>query len=228
MLPLFSATSLRALSETILPASDPAAPSFRARLDRTQWRARLARLARPLARALRPALGWGAAGVGSGVLLATALAPAPVTWARHLGPVAIPLLVARSTHPAPAPEPQPRGVLGEAPRSDDSTRSDDSQGPRAPAARTTDGPGQRKPAAARRAPAPADQSQDRLDEELALLDAAEEALLHGERAAALEHIDAHAQRFPRSRLTLLRERLRSRADALPVTTTGGTARHDRP
>lgn len=224
VLPLFSATSLRSLRETILPASDPAAPSAGARVDRTRWRARLTR---PLARVLRPALGWGAAGVAGGVLLATALAPAPVTWARHVGPVAIPLLVARSTHPAPTPEPRPRGVVGEAPRPDDSTHSDDTQGPPAPAARTTDGPGQRKPAASRRIPAPPDQSQDRLDEELALLDAARQALLHGDRAAALEHIDAHAQRFPRSRLTLLRERLRSRAEALPVTTNGGTAVHER-
>jgi hypothetical protein len=44
---------------------------------------------------------------------------------------------------------------------------------------------------------------------------------------SLREIDAHAQRFPRSRLTLLRERLRSRAEALPVTTTGGTAGHER-
>lgn len=225
VLPLFSATSLRALSETILPASGPAAPSSRARLARTRWRARLAR---PFARARRPALGWGAAGVAGGVLLATALAPAPVTWARHLGAVASPLLVVRSAHPGPTPEPRPRGVLGEARRSDDATRSDEAQGPRAPAARTNDGPGQRKPAASRRAPAPADQGPDRLDEELALLDAAKEALLHGERGAALKHLDAHARRFPRSRLTLLRERLRSQAEALPVTATGGTAGHERP
>ncbi|WP_437591346.1 sigma factor-like helix-turn-helix DNA-binding protein [Sorangium sp. So ce1000] len=230
VLPLFSATSLRSLRETILPASDPAAASSRARVDRTRWRARLAGLAspvRPFAPALRPALGWGAAGVAGGVLLAAWLARAPVHWARHLGPAAIPLVAARSTHPAPAPEPRPGGGLGEAPRSDDATRSAEIQGPGAPAARTTDGPGQRKPAGSRHAPAPADQSQDRLDEELALLDAARQALLHGERGAALEHIDAHAQRFPRSRLTLLRERLRSRAEALPVTTTGGTAGHER-
>ncbi|WP_438042090.1 sigma factor-like helix-turn-helix DNA-binding protein [Sorangium sp. So ce128] len=228
VLPLFSATSLRSLRETILPASDPAAPSAGARVDGTRWRARFVRLARPVARALRPALGWGAAGVAGGVLLAAWLARAPVDWARHLGPGAIPLLVARSTHPAPTPEPRPRSVLGEAPRADDATRPDDTQSPRAPAARTTDGPGQRKPAGSRYAPAPPDQSQDRLDEELALLDAARQALLHGERAAALEHIDAHAQRFPHGRLTLLRERLRSSAGALPVTTTGGTAGHDRP
>jgi hypothetical protein len=184
-------------------------------------------LARPIPRALRPALGWGAAGVAGGVLLAAWLARAPVDWARHLGPAAIPLLVARSTHPAPTPEPRPRGVLGETPRSDDATRPDDTQGARAPAAGTSDGPGQRKPAGSRHAPALPDQSQDRLDEELALLDAARQALLHGERAAALEHIDAHTQRFPRGRLTLLRERLRSRAEALPVTTTGGTAGHVR-
>ncbi|WP_437898237.1 sigma factor-like helix-turn-helix DNA-binding protein [Sorangium sp. So ce124] len=227
VLPLFSATSLRSLRETILPASDPAAPIAGARVDGTRWRARFVRLARPVARGLRPALGWGAAGVAGGVLLAAWLARGPVHWARHLGPAAIPLLAARSTHPAPTPEPRPRGVLGEAPRSDDATRSADPQSPRAPAARTTDGPGQRTPAGSRHAPAPADQSQDRLDEELALLDAARQALLRGERSAALEHIDAHAQRFPRSRLTLLRERLRSRAEALPVTTTSGTAGHER-
>ncbi|WP_437987864.1 sigma factor-like helix-turn-helix DNA-binding protein [Sorangium sp. So ce117] len=85
VLPLFSATSLRSLRETILPASDPAAPSFRARVDGTRWRTRLAGLVRATPRALRPALGWGAAGVAGGVLLATALAPAPMTWARHLG-----------------------------------------------------------------------------------------------------------------------------------------------
>ncbi|WP_438027605.1 sigma factor-like helix-turn-helix DNA-binding protein [Sorangium sp. So ce233] len=234
VLPLFSATSLRALSEAIVPASGPAAPSSRARLGRTRWRARLARLARPFARPGRPALGWSAAGIAGGVLLATALAPAPVTWARHLGAVATPLLVARSAHPAPTPEPHPAGVLGEAPRSGDAVRSGDAarsrdaQGPRAPAARANDGPGQREPASSRRAPAPPDQGQDRLDEELALLDAAKEALLHGERGAALEHIDAHARRFPRSRLTLLRERLRSTAKALPATKTGGAARHERP
>ncbi|WP_233561433.1 RNA polymerase sigma factor [Sorangium cellulosum] len=228
VLPLFSATSLRALSEAIVPASAPAAPSPRARLEGARWRARLARLARPFARAVRPALGWGAAGIAGGVLLATALAPAPVTWARHLEAVAGPLLVARSAHPARTPEPRSAGVLGEAPRSGDAARSDDAQGPRAPAARANDGPGQREPAASRRAPAPPDQGQERLDEELALLDAAKEALLHGERGAALEHLDAHARRFPRSRLTLLRERLRSRAEALPVTTTGVTAGHERP
>ncbi|WP_437782387.1 sigma factor-like helix-turn-helix DNA-binding protein [Sorangium sp. So ce1097] len=249
VLPLFSASSLRALSEAILPASGPAAPSSRARLEGARWRAEWARwrarLARPFARAGRPALGWGAAGVAGGVLLATALAPAPATWARHLGAVAIPVLVARSAHPAAAPEPRPRVVLGEAPRSDDAARSGDgadsgdaarsddaarsgdAQVPRAPAAPTIDEPGQRQPAASRRAPAPPDQGQERLDEELALLDAARQALLHGERGAALEHIDAHARRFPRSRLTLLRERLRSRAAALPVTTTGGTAGHER-
>lgn len=228
VLPLFSATSLRSLRETLLPASDPAAPSSRARLDRTRWRARLAGLARPVAWVFRPALGWGAAGVAGGVLLATALAPAPVTWARHLGPVAIPLLVARSTAPGLAPEARRQGVLGEARRSGDATPSDDEQGPRAPAARAADGPGQRRPAASRRAPAPAEPSQDRLDEELALLDAAKAALSRGERAAALEHVEAHAQRFPRGRLTLLRERLRSRAEALPVTTPGGAAGHERP
>ncbi|WP_437533162.1 sigma factor-like helix-turn-helix DNA-binding protein [Sorangium sp. So ce726] len=225
VLPLFSATSLRSLRETILPASDPAAPSAGARVDGTRWRARLAR---PVARALRPALGWGAAGVAGGVLLATTLAAAPVTWARHLGPVAIPLLVARSTHPAPTPEARRQGVLAEALRSGDATPSDGEQGPRTPAARAADEPGQRKPAASRRAPALAEPSQDRLDEELALLDAAKAALSRGERAAALEHVDAHAQRFPRGRLTLLRERLRSRAEALPVTTTGGAAGHERP
>jgi DNA-directed RNA polymerase specialized sigma24 family protein len=234
VLPLFSATSLRSLRETILPASDPAAPSAGARVDGTRWRARFAGLARPVARALRPALGWGAAGVAGGVLLAAWLARAPVDWARHLGPGAISFVVARSTHPDPTPEPRPRGVLGETPRPDDATRSADTQSPRdaqsprAPAARTTDRPGQRKPAGSMHAPAPPDQSQDRLDEELALLDAARQALLHGERAAALEHIDAHAQRFPHGRLTLLRERLRSSAGALPVTTTGGTTGHDRP
>ncbi|WP_437280197.1 sigma-70 family RNA polymerase sigma factor [Sorangium sp. So ce375] len=227
VLPLFSSTSLRSLRETILPASDPAGASAGARIDRTPWRARFVRLTRPFARAVRPALGRGAAGVAGGVLVAAWLARAPVDWARHLGPGAIPLLVARSTHPAPMPKPQTRDVLGEAPRSDDPPRSDDTQSPRAPAARTTEGPGQRKPASSRRAPAPPDQSEDRLDEELALLDAAKQALLQGERAAALERIDAHAQRFPRSRLTLLRERLRSRAEALPVKTTGGTAGHER-
>ncbi|WP_437761210.1 sigma factor-like helix-turn-helix DNA-binding protein [Sorangium sp. So ce281] len=227
VLPLFSATSLRSLRETILPASDPATPSAGARGDGTRWRARFVRLARPVARALRAALGWGAAGVAGGVLLAAWLARAPVDWARHLGPAAIPIVVARSTHPAPTPEPQPRGVVGEAPRPDDATRSADPQSPRAPAARTTDGPGQRKPAGSRHVSAPPEQSQDRLDEELALLDAARQALLHGERGAALEHVDAHAQRFPQSRLRLLRERLRSRAEALPVTTTGGTAGRER-
>ncbi|AUX24430.1 uncharacterized protein SOCEGT47_049680 [Sorangium cellulosum] len=39
---------------------------------------------------------------------------------------------------------------------------------------------------------------------------------------------AHAQRFPGGRLTLLRERLRSSAEALPVTTAGATAGHARP
>ncbi|MGK4003385.1 hypothetical protein WMF31_12220 [Sorangium sp. So ce1036] len=119
------------------------------------------------------------------------------------------------------PEPQPRGDLGAAPH------SDEPEGPRAPAAPAADGPGQRRSAASRRAPAPANPGEERLDEELAQLDAAREALLHDERAAALEHLDAHARRFPRSRLALLRERLRSRAEALPVTTTGGTAGHDR-
>ncbi|WP_437716082.1 sigma factor-like helix-turn-helix DNA-binding protein [Sorangium sp. So ce448] len=228
VLPLFSATSLRSLRETLLPSSDPAALSSRARLDRTRWRARLAGLARPVARVFRPALGWGAAGVASGVLLATALAPAPVTWARHLGPVAIPLFVARSTAPGLAPEARRQGVLGEARRSGDVTPSDDEQGPRAPAARAADGPGQRKPAASRGAPAPAESIQDRLDEELALLDAAKAALSRGERAAAIEHVEAHAQRFPQGRLTLLRERLRPRAEALPVTTPGGAAGHERP
>jgi hypothetical protein len=228
VLPLFSATSLRSLSETILSASDPAAPGSRARLDGGRWRARLARLARPFARPLRPALGWGAAGAAGGVLLVAGLAPAPVAWARHLAPVALPLLLSGTARPDLAPEPRPRGVLGDAPRPDDATRSGDAQGPRAPAAERNDGPGQRKPAASRRDPAPPDQGQNRLGEELTLLEAARQALLRGERAAALERIEAHAQRFPRGRLALLRERLRSSAEALPVTTTGGTTRQERP
>jgi hypothetical protein len=52
--------------------------------------------------------------------------------------------------------------------------------------------------------------------------------LQREHVCVVGEIDAHAQRFPRSRLTLLRERLRSRAEALRVTTTGGTAGHERP
>lgn len=228
VLPLFGATSLRALSEAILPASAPAAPSWRARLDR--WRARLAR---PFVRRLFPALAWGAAGVAGGFLLAAGLAPAPVTWARHLGPVAIPVLLARSRHPASALASRPRGVVEEAPRTGDATRTDgamrtdDTEGLGASAARTSEGPGQRKPTPSRRAPAPADQSQDRLREELVLLDAASQALLRGDRAAALGHIAAHTQRFPQSRLTSTRERLRRRAEALPVTTTSVTAGHDR-
>ncbi|WP_437293966.1 RNA polymerase sigma factor [Sorangium sp. So ce426] len=218
---LFSETSLRSLRDALLPASDPAAPSARARVVGTRWRARLARLARPLARTARPALGWGAAGIAGGLLLATELARAPVDWARHLGPFALPLLLAQGTNLAPAP--RPRGVFEGAPRPGGSTPSDDIPGLRAPAARATEAQGQRQPAGSRRAPALAAESQDPLGEELALLDAARAALSRGERAAALEHLDAHARRFPPSRLTLVRERLRSRAEALPVTATGGTA-----
>ncbi|WP_437677265.1 RNA polymerase sigma factor [Sorangium sp. So ce131] len=238
MLPLFSHASLHSVVETSAPASapHPDAPIDRDPRDAAGWPARLARLAhraRPLARLVRPALAWGAIGVVGAVVVA-ALARAPASWARRLGPAAAPhlLSLSRPVHPGTRPAAAP----GEAPR--EAPQADATSSPRAPAreAENTRNRRHRRDPATNAAPAPQSplpgpkpppassaREQEPLAEELQLLDAARQALLQGDRAAALARIGAHEQRFPQGRLKLMRERLRSKAEAPPPVAPGGSS-----
>ncbi|WP_437756490.1 RNA polymerase sigma factor [Sorangium sp. So ce1389] len=240
MLPIFSIASSRsavasrpahsAAVETNAPATRPDLPSDPGQQDLADRSGRLARvarltrpvarLARPLARFLRPALEWGTAGAGGAAMVA-ALAHAPIPWAERLGPVAGPLtssiasragaLPRREIDPGEAPQ-------SEAPRLDatsDKEMSDkESSSSRAPTPAPADVLGQHKPATPQQH-APSNQDDEPLAEELRLLDAAKQALLQGDRTTAMARIAAHERRFPQGRLKLMRERLRSKLEALP-------------
>ncbi|WP_437327149.1 RNA polymerase sigma factor [Sorangium sp. So ce381] len=242
MLPLFSLASSRsaaaspavhsgasAVVETSAPATRPEFPSDVGRQDLADRPGRAARVARPLARFIRPALArfilpalaWATAGVGGAALFA-ALAPAPALWANRLGPIATPLLLSRAVdldaRPATSPGGRPRS---DAPRAD--AISDKEAPPsRAPAPAPAGVSRQRKPAAPEQH-APSDQDREPLADELQLLAAARQALLQGDRATALERIAAHERRFPEGRLKLTRERLRSKAAAAQAAPAGSAA-----
>ncbi|WP_437914536.1 sigma factor-like helix-turn-helix DNA-binding protein [Sorangium sp. So ce302] len=234
MVPLFSLASSRsavaspavhsgasAAVETNAPATRPELPSDLGPQDLADRPGRAARLGRLLARFIRPALALATAGVGGAALFA-ALAPAPALWARHLGPIATPLLLSRAVHPDVRPETGP----GERPRSD-AARSDaisekEAPRPRAPTPERASVFRQRKRAAPEQR-APSDQDRELLADELQLLDAARLALLRSDRATALERIAAHERRFPEGQLKLMRERLRTKAAAAQATPAGGAA-----
>ncbi|WP_438041354.1 RNA polymerase sigma factor [Sorangium sp. So ce128] len=233
MVPLFSLVSSRsaaspavhsgasAIVETNAPATRPELPSDLGPQDLADRPGRAARLARPLARFIRPALVWATAGVGVAVLFA-ALAPAPALWAHRLGPIATPLLLSRAVHPDARPETGPGGrSRSDAPRAD-AISDKEAPPPRAPTAAPASAFRQRK----RTAPeqhAPSAQDREPLADELRLLDAARQALLQGDRAIALERIAAHERRFPEGQLKLMRERLRMKAAAARATPAGGAA-----
>jgi DNA-directed RNA polymerase specialized sigma24 family protein len=242
MLPLFSLTSSRsavaspavhsgapAMVEANPPATRPELRSDLGPQDLADRPGRAARVARPLARFIRPALArfirpalaLAAAGVGGAVLFA-ALTPAPALWARHLGPIATPLLLSRAVHPDARPETGPGGrPRSDAPRSH-AIADKEAPPPRAPAPAPTSAFRQRKRAAPEQH-APSDQHREPLADELQLLDAARQALLQGDRATALERIAAHERRFPEGQLKLMRERLRTKAAAAQATPAGGAA-----
>ncbi|WP_437860437.1 RNA polymerase sigma factor [Sorangium sp. So ce363] len=233
MVPLFSLASSRsaaspavhsgasAIVETNAPASRPELPSDLEPQDVAGRPRRAARVARSLARFIRPALAWATAGVGGAALFA-ALAPAPALWAHRLGPIATPLLLSRAVHPDARPETGPGGrPRSDAPRSD--AISDKEAPPsRAPTPTPAGVFRQRKPAVPEQH-APSDQDREPLADELQLLDAARQALLRGDRATALERIAAHERRFPEGQLKLMRERLRSKAAAAQATPAGSAA-----
>ncbi|WP_441292752.1 RNA polymerase sigma factor [Sorangium sp. KYC3313] len=238
ILPLFSLTSSRpavaspafqsgasAIVETNAPVTRPELPGEPGPQDFADRPGRAARLARPLARLIRPALALAAAGVGGAVLFA-ALAPAPALWAHRLGPIATPLLLSRAVHPEARPETGPGGrPRSDAPRSD-AISDKEAPPPRAPAPAPAPAPAsafrRREPAAPEQR-APSDRHQEPLADELQLLDTARQALLQGDRATALERIAAHERRFPEGQLKLIRERLRTKAAAAQATPAGGAA-----
>ncbi|WP_434045174.1 MULTISPECIES: RNA polymerase sigma factor [Sorangium] len=229
MLPLFSVASSRAAGasrpghaaavETNTPATGPDLPSDPAQQEladgpgRLPRLARLLRLARPLARLLRPVLEWGTAAVGGAAMIA-ALAPAPVSWAERLGPVARSLLVSSAVD-AGAPPP-PAGLPGEAPRLESprlvAISDREASAARAPTPALANVLGQHRPAAPKQQ-ARSDEEEEPLAQELRLLEAAKQALLQGDRTTAMERIAAHERRFPQGRLKMMRERLRSKMDA---------------
>ncbi|WP_437610288.1 sigma factor-like helix-turn-helix DNA-binding protein [Sorangium sp. So ce834] len=246
MVPLFSLASASsaapsrpvlagasAIAETNAPAtlpsprSDPARhePADRSRNPARSARfARVAHLARPLARFVRPALARGTAAIVGAAVVVAALAPAPVSWANRLAPIATQLLVSRAVHAGARPETDP----GEPPRSKAPRRDaiDAIPAKETSAARTpppppalADGSGHLKPAAPR-PHASSERRQDPLTEEMLLLDAVRQALVQGDRATAMERIAAHERRFPQGRLNLTRERLRAKIDPAQSAPTG--------
>ncbi|WP_437307438.1 RNA polymerase sigma factor [Sorangium sp. So ce388] len=222
MLPIFSvASSTSAIAAPPVhpsaavkmnaPATRPDLPRDAGQQDHADRSGRVARLARPLARYLRPALEWGTAGVGGAAMVA-ALARAPIPWAERLGPVAGPVIVSsavdssalsqRETHPGEAPQ-------FEVPRLGAPV-------PRAPTPAPASVLGQHNAATPQpHAPSSQDQDDEPLAEELRLLDSAKQALLNGDPTTAMERIAAHERRFPQGRLKLMRERLRSKVEAPP-------------
>ncbi|XXX77668.1 RNA polymerase sigma factor [Sorangium sp. So ce134] len=210
-------------------ADRPGHPIGLARLPRL---AHVARLARPFARLLRPALAWGTTAIGGAVVLA-ALAPAPVLWANRVGPVVSPLLLSlslsRAVHARARPETDP----GEPPRSDtpplDALSGKATSPFRTPPPAPPDGSGQHMPAAPKQH-ARSGQHQDPLAEELLLLDAARQALSQGDQTTAMDRIAAHERRFPQGRLKMMRERLRLRSKMAPAQSApaGSAAREELP
>ncbi|KYG10877.1 RNA polymerase subunit sigma [Sorangium cellulosum] len=188
------------------PADRPRNPAHSARF------ARVAHLARPLARFVRPALARGTAAIVGAAVVVAALAPAPVSWADRLAPIATQLLASRAVHVGARPEIDP----GEPPRSKAPPRdalaaipAKETSAARTPSPAPADGSGHLTPAAPRQH-ASSERRQDPLTEEILLLDAVRQALLQGDRATAMERIAAHERRFPQGRLKLMRERLRSK------------------
>ncbi|WP_236644402.1 RNA polymerase sigma factor [Sorangium cellulosum] len=195
------------------PADRPRNPARSARF------ARVAHLARPLARFVRPALARGTAAIVGAAVVVAALAPAPVSWANRLAPIATQLVAARAAHAGARPETDP----GEPPRSKapprdalaaipaKETSAVRTPPPALPPPAPADGSGHLKPAAPRQH-ASSERRQDPLTEEILLLEAVRQALVQGDRATAMERIAAHERRFPQGRLKLMRERLRAKMD----------------
>ncbi|WP_437938432.1 RNA polymerase sigma factor [Sorangium sp. So ce341] len=236
MLPLFSLASASSavpsrpvlagasdIAETSAPATLPSPRSDPGRHDpadrprnpaRSARLAHVAHLARPVARFLRPALARGTAAIVGAAVVLAALAPAPVSWANRLAPIATQLLVSRAVHAGARPETDPGEPLrAKVPPRDALAAISDNEtsAARTPPPVLADGSGHLKPAAPRQH-ASSERRQDPLTEEILLLEAVRQALVQGDRATAMERIAAHERRFPQGRLKLMRERLRSKMD----------------